>query len=1406
MLVGTAEILVVPDTAGFETALKDESDGAFGGFRRDAEQAGADAGAGLRTGVTDEASKLESDLGDIGAAGGVNLREGVKDGSKGLEKDLSDLGAASGAGLRTGVKDEASKLETDLSDIGSAGGLGLRRGVTEETGKLADDVEKDGERGGEGLSKGLSGGLSKISNVLGATGLPLESFRTGLDKAGEAAGETEHRTSGLGGALNEVGKVALIGFAGAAAAAAAAGVDVGEKMQSAEASIAGAAGTTVKAADQIGSAFLDTGGKSEYSGVQMAQAFASVAGQLKATEGRALDAAQASQVMAAADDLATAKQIDLGTATSTVAGVMQAFQLKTSDAAHVSDVLYQASSATGQSVDTLGSQLEKVRSKLGDTSGSVGDLAGLLVDMTDRGITGRAAMAGLNSGMNTLQKTATGVATAVTDQNAAYDQMPPSLQKLADAYRNGTMTSKDFTTATQGLPPAQAALVASFTSATDAVQKAQLKFKEMGVTAFDAQGKFVGMGSIIDQLHPKFVDMTQQQQLAAASTLFGAGAARQMVAVIDAGPAAYDRATQSVNRMGAAHNAAAKQADSLHVEEKTLEAEGVDLAGRIGAVLIPILTTLGATLIKVTGFVTEHKAVLIALAAVVTGILGPAIAVFTINKMAAFGQSFSTAAGHVKSFASDVQTAVTKIMGLFGQQTAAAEEMQTKVSAATEGTSAAVSTEASEIEGSTATVDASFAGTATAAETAQAEIGTAEAATAGEVTAADATIEADNAAAAGSFASLDAAAAGGAGAAEGIGGAAAGLGLAGAATVAAPIVIGGVLASTGAGGPLKNPPQSQGGGGRMGGLSGGGAGTQSSKLPVPGVGSTAGIPSTYNVAPANEGHRHGTVPAPGHERTAHADAAQMHTDFSVFHADMATASSRGPSAKAASASPYLDQVAKFFSAAGFNRTAIAGIYGNAGQESSFNPNTPGGGFWQQISNFGQGTGGSLLHQMQVMLPQIEGIKGVLNSAASPQAAALAFENLFEKPKGTVPGAGATTPDTYPTANTPARQRYAAQAYAQLAGLPASGGAGSGSISVAGVTDAVHTASQNAAATLATERAQLAKVIAQETAETNKKIAAEKASVSGKGVSPAEKAKVAQEIADQKGALALEVAQQRASLSELTSKQSAELKTQTSDAKAGTSLLTKMLTAIHSGSVKSLQTALSSVHTAGLTRIERDLDHDHNAALATLSKELVAVHKQALAALAKAEAAAATAAYDKAATATLNQQSTDLKDTAKIQSDLIADQTKVYLDQQAENGLSGTALIAAQAQTSLDQVTQANDQAIDAAQKNVDDAAGGSALAQAQANNALAQAQATATIQEAQAQSVLDKANAAANASTAATSTAASSTTTTNAPTIILQVNGSTLGPAALMSELAWSLKTGALPVAAPAPAPLPAAA
>ncbi len=348
IIVGTAEVEIVPISPGFENALKDETNGGLTSFSKDAEVAGADAGANLRG----------------------------------------------------GVQKEAGKIEDDLAEAGAASGGSFRRGVTGETGKLGEDLEVEGTKAGAGLERGASSGLSKLAGAISTAGLPLGGLSTGLEKSAGAAEHAEKSTGSFAESLGAAaGPLAAVGIA--AAAGVGYTIHLAEGMETADVSIKNVTGSTMGAAKQIGDSFLKM--KSEFNGEEIAAAYAEVAGQLKSIEGHALSTGEADKFMAAATGLAAAKQIDLASATTTLAKVMQAFGLGAHEASHASDVLYTASNETGLSIEALGTQLTKIKSKLGDESGSIGQLTGLLVDMTDQHISGRVAVSALNGAMTFLQ-------------------------------------------------------------------------------------------------------------------------------------------------------------------------------------------------------------------------------------------------------------------------------------------------------------------------------------------------------------------------------------------------------------------------------------------------------------------------------------------------------------------------------------------------------------------------------------------------------------------------------------------------------------------------------------------------------------------------------------------------------------------------------------------------------------------------------------------------------------------------------------------------------------------------------------------------------------------------------------------------------------------------------------------
>jgi hypothetical protein len=95
--------------------------------------------------------------------------------------------------------------------------------------------------------------------------------------------------------------------------------------------------------------------------------------------------------------------------------------------------------------------------------------------------------------------------------------------------------------------------------------------------------------------------------------------------------------------------------------------------------------------------------------------------------------------------------------------------------------------------------------------------------------------------------------------------------------------------------------------------------------------------------------------------------------------------------------PVKSQLFRALSALGFNKVAIAGIFGNIAQESSFNPTVNAGGLFQFTPPI-PGSAGSVAQQVGLMWSHGgAGIRGLMNQSGDPSTAALNFMNAFERP-------------------------------------------------------------------------------------------------------------------------------------------------------------------------------------------------------------------------------------------------------------------------------------------------------------------------------------------------------------------------------------------------------------------------
>lgn len=213
-----------------------------------------------------------------------------------------------------------------------------------------------------------------------------------------------------------------------------------------------------------------------------------------------LTVAQSMEASKGTLQLAAAAQIDAAQAATIQGQALQAFGLGAQEAGRVSDILAGSANASAAEITDVAQALQQ--------AGTVSHAFGVSIDDTSTAIAMFANAGITGSDAGTLLKT--------------------SLLALTD----------------QGKP-------------------AQNAIHDLGLTVYDAKGKFVGLPSLIGQLNAASNRMTEEQYQAAAATLFGSDAMR--FASIAAGKTTEDfnALKEAVTRQGQAAEVAAAQTKGL---------------------------------------------------------------------------------------------------------------------------------------------------------------------------------------------------------------------------------------------------------------------------------------------------------------------------------------------------------------------------------------------------------------------------------------------------------------------------------------------------------------------------------------------------------------------------------------------------------------------------------------------------------------------------------------------------------------------------------------------------------------------------------------------------------------------------------------------------------------------------
>lgn len=221
--------------------------------------------------------------------------------------------------------------------------------------------------------------------------------------------------------------------------------------------------------------------------------------------------------LAGALSLASAGSLDVADAAEYTATALAQFHLSGTQATHVSDLLAAGAGKAMGSVDDLGQALKQ--------GGLVASQTGLSIDETTAALAAFAQQGLIGSDAGTSLKT--------------------MLQRL--------------------------------TPQSDQAQKA---FDDLGISAYDAQGNFVGLANFAGQLQTKMKSLTPEARNAALSVMFGSDAVRGASVLYSEGAAGIEKWTAAVDDQGYAADTATTKLDNLKGDWEALS--GAVQTGLIG--------------------------------------------------------------------------------------------------------------------------------------------------------------------------------------------------------------------------------------------------------------------------------------------------------------------------------------------------------------------------------------------------------------------------------------------------------------------------------------------------------------------------------------------------------------------------------------------------------------------------------------------------------------------------------------------------------------------------------------------------------------------------------------------------------------------------------------------------------
>lgn len=302
-----------------------------------------------------------------------------------------------------------------------------------------------------------------------------------------------------------------------------------------------------------------------------------------------LSAADAMEAAKGTIQLAAAAQVDGGRAAEIQANAINQFGLAAKDAGMVADVLANTANAAAGGVDDIALSMKYVGPVANALAISIGDTASAIGLLANNGLKGDTAGTALRG------------------------------------------------------------MLASLAAPSDA---ASIGLEELGVTAFDANGNFVGLRTIVEELSDAQKSLTKEMFATYSTMAFGREPLAAVTALASSGASAYDQMTASVGRQGGAAAVAQSKMKGLGGALDKLQSQLEDVALGIYQTVSPALE----------GIANSAAAGLDGAGDKVTKFLGIAGG---LGKLAFTGKVSAPISGIDPAVVSGVQAARTVIVGAF---------------------------------------------------------------------------------------------------------------------------------------------------------------------------------------------------------------------------------------------------------------------------------------------------------------------------------------------------------------------------------------------------------------------------------------------------------------------------------------------------------------------------------------------------------------------------------------------------------------------------------------------------------------------------------------------------------------------------------------------------------------------